>query len=83
VTTQAVPAAAGGRRHGVELLRELTTTTVLLATLERQIDRDRTARAIVAYVESARTDLEDALALLQAHLAGVSESCLIRTSARR
>lgn len=69
-----VPAPRGrhlGRVHGRALLEQITHELVVLDHLKARIDKDRTARAVVAYVEAAVADLDDARTLLEQHLRGL------------
>lgn len=69
-----VPAREGRHRvtiHGRPLLERITHELIAVDHLKQLIDQDRTARAVVAYIEAAAADLDDARTLLEQHLRGL------------
>lgn len=71
----AVPDWTPGKRrrhvHGERLLEEVRSALIYVQLVQDMIDQDRTAAAVVRYVEGAVADLDDARVLLEHHLKGV------------
>lgn len=75
VPHEAVPAHTGRHRpsglSGWPLLERITHELIAVDHLKAIADRETTARAVVAYIEAAAADLDDARTLLEQHLRGL------------